>query len=229
MNVNLHTAWLSFALITIFIISFTQLSNVLFTCSMTREHILSMHFILLASWGMGTGPEIELVRTHFVYFVHYIYRTYSCAVISGKLVMAPAWYTWVRIPPEAVFSLKNTCLGRAVLCCFVFLLCCVTLSFFLSISLMIEVMYINREVYIIHVQFLIKILKAVGTTVTKPTTNKCRTRQGVVACNNNDIHNVGSGYDCYPCLAGYILQDIVNVYSSRRSRNFNLKKNALCV
>ena len=36
----------------------------------------------------------------------------------------------VRIPPEAAnFSLKNDCLGRVVLCCFVVLLCCVVLSF----------------------------------------------------------------------------------------------------
>ena len=44
----------------------------------------------------------------------------------------------VRIPPEAVFSLKNNCLGRVVLCCFVFLLCSVALSFSLSISWIIK-------------------------------------------------------------------------------------------
>ena len=43
--------------------------------------------------------------------------------------------SWVRVPPEAVFSLKNNCLNW--LCCFVFL-CCIALPFFLSISWMIK-------------------------------------------------------------------------------------------
>ena len=39
---------------------------------------------------------------------------------------------------QLFFSLKNNCLGRVVLCCFVFLLCCVALPFFLSILWMIK-------------------------------------------------------------------------------------------
>ena len=47
---------------------------------------------------------------------------------------------------QLIFSLKNNCFGRVVLCCFVFLLCCVALSFFLSISWMTKVMKSQREV-----------------------------------------------------------------------------------
>ena len=35
--------------------------------------------------------------------------------------------SWVQVPSEADFSLKNNCFGQVVLCCFVFLLCCVAL------------------------------------------------------------------------------------------------------
>ena len=43
-----------------------------------------------------------------------------------------------HVPPEAAFFFEKYCLGRVVLCCFVFLLCCVALPFFLSISWMIK-------------------------------------------------------------------------------------------
>ena len=46
--------------------------------------------------------------------------------------------SWVHIQPEAVFFFENNCFGRIVLCCFVFLLCCVALPFFPSISWMIK-------------------------------------------------------------------------------------------
>ena len=43
------------------------------------------------------------------------------------MYMESGW-SWVQVPPEAAnFFLKNNCFGRVVLCCFVFLLCCVAL------------------------------------------------------------------------------------------------------
>ena len=41
-------------------------------------------------------------------------------------------------PTRGSFFFEKYCLGRVVLCCFVFLLCCVALPFFLSISWIIK-------------------------------------------------------------------------------------------
>ena len=49
--------------------------------------------------------------------------------------------------PRQFFSLKNNCLGQVVLCCFVFLLCCVALPCFSKhlMDVNIKIMYIPRS------------------------------------------------------------------------------------
>ena len=51
-------------------------------------------------------------------------------------------------PSRGRFFFENNCLGRVVLCCFVFLLCCVALPYFLSISWMIKSCRCMGECYI---------------------------------------------------------------------------------
>ena len=74
----------------------------------------------------GSDTAVGTGEVHFTYFPAlpqmYIVNTCTCTCI----------YSIYKV----VFSLKNNCLGRVVLCCFVFLLCCVALSFFLSKHLM---------------------------------------------------------------------------------------------
>ena len=49
-------------------------------------------------------------------------------------------------------------------------------------------MYINREGYIIHLQFLVKMLKD-GAKANKQVQYIYAIRQGVMACNNNNMCN----------------------------------------
>ena len=65
--------------------------------------------------------------------IHVCVCMYRCCVWGGG---GKGWglsvlgRSWVSVPPEAAnFSLKNDCFERVelVLCCFVFLLCCVAL------------------------------------------------------------------------------------------------------
>ena len=65
------------------------------------------------------------------------HRMWSCVVhvytyvkgiytnVKSFLCTCTEWVLWVQIPPKA--ALKNDCFGQVVLCCFVFLWCCVAL------------------------------------------------------------------------------------------------------
>ena len=56
--------------------------------------------------------------------------------MPSSFVCAMVLHVYMYESHQSQFFLKNNCLERVVLCCFVFLLCCVALSFFLSKHLM---------------------------------------------------------------------------------------------
>ena len=76
-----------------------------------------------------TNEEKQILLARLVRSTRYVYL---------HLYMLALYNVHVHVPPEAAFFFEKYCLGRVVLCCFVFLLCCVTLPFFLSISWMIK-------------------------------------------------------------------------------------------